>query len=73
MAIPAIIARSFNLAFRGSAARANSPATTLWGLLRLAQTGKKPEAVDRFRQVFPSMSASDAEFAVYILTGGSPN
>jgi hypothetical protein len=43
MAIPAIIARSFNLAFRGSEARAKSPATTLWGLLRLAQKPKSAE------------------------------
>ena len=40
-------------------------------LLRLAGSGKKPEAVNLFRQVFPTMSASEAELAVNILGGGS--
>jgi hypothetical protein len=44
MGIPAIITRSFNLAFRSQEARAKSPATTLWGLIRLAQKPKSEEA-----------------------------
>ena len=40
-------------------------------LLRLAGSGKKPEAANLFRQAFPTMSASEAELAANILGGGS--
>ena len=40
-------------------------------LLRLASSGRKPEAVKLFRQAFPTMSASEAEQGVNILSSGS--
>jgi hypothetical protein len=46
-------------------------AAQLAELLRLAGSGKKLEALNLFRQAFPTMSASDAELAVNILGGGS--
>ena len=46
-------------------------AAQLAELLRLAGSGKKLEAVNLFRQAFPTMSASDADLAENILGGGS--
>ena len=40
-------------------------------LLRLAGSGKKPQALNLFRQAFPTLSASEAEQAVKILASGS--
>ena len=46
-------------------------AAQLHHLLQLTSSGKKPEAVDLFRQAFPSMSATEGEQAVNILASGS--
>jgi hypothetical protein len=46
-------------------------ASQLNELLRLASSGKKAEAANRFRQAYPTMSASEAEQAVKILGIGS--
>jgi hypothetical protein len=40
-------------------------------LLRLAGSGKKPQALNLFRQAFPTLSASEAEQAANILGSGS--
>jgi hypothetical protein len=47
-------------------------AAQLTELLRLARSSKKPDAVNLFRQAFPTMSASEAAQAVKML-GSSPS
>ena len=46
-------------------------AAQLAELTRQAGSGKKPEAVNLFRQAYPNMSASEAELAVNILGSAS--
>jgi hypothetical protein len=39
--------------------------------VRLASSGHEPEAVNLFREAFPTLSAADAEWALNLMGGGS--